>query len=99
MDVVRDLPPSVLGGLAALVVLQLGLQITALVQLHGTETARLSLNGRRWLWVVIIAAGEILGALLWFFMGRVDAADESEPLAADASGRIEHEIDRLYPKD
>ncbi len=47
-------------------VLQLGLQIVALVDLARRETTRWP----KWVWAVIIIAGEMLGPILYFLLGR-----------------------------
>jgi hypothetical protein len=52
--------------LIPLVLLQLGLQIWALVDLARREAT----NGPKWLWVVIIILGEFLGAIIYFIVGR-----------------------------
>jgi hypothetical protein len=49
-----------------LVVLQLGLQIWALVDLARREAT----NGPKWLWAVIIVIGELLGPVVYFIAGR-----------------------------
>ena len=49
-----------------LIVLQLGLQIWALVDLAKREAT----HGPKWLWVVIIVLGELLGAVIYFIAGR-----------------------------
>ena len=52
--------------LIPLVVLQLGLQIWALVDLARREAT----NGPKWLWAVIIILGELLGPVIYFIAGR-----------------------------
>jgi DMSO reductase anchor subunit len=52
--------------LIPLVVLQLGLQIWALVDLARREAT----NGPKWLWAVIIILGELLGPVVYFIAGR-----------------------------
>jgi DMSO reductase anchor subunit len=52
--------------LIPLLVLQLGLQIWALVDLARREAT----NGPKWLWAVIIVIGELLGAVVYFIAGR-----------------------------
>ncbi len=47
-------------------VLQLGLQIAALVDLARREATRWP----KWVWAVIIIAGEMLGPILYFLFGR-----------------------------
>ena len=52
--------------LIPLVVLQLGLQIWALVDLARREAT----IGPKWLWAVIIIIGELLGPVIYFIAGR-----------------------------
>ena len=54
--------------LAPLLVLQLALQAAALIDLVRRERVR----GNKWLWAAIIVLGELLGALLYFVLGRKD---------------------------
>ncbi len=51
-----------------LVVLQLILMIVALVDLAKREKTR----GPKWLWVIIVVIGELLGPILYFVIGRED---------------------------
>lgn len=49
-----------------LVLLQLILMIVALVDLSKREKTR----GPKWLWVIIIVLGELVGPILYFIIGR-----------------------------
>ncbi len=51
-----------------LVVLQLILMIVALIDLSKREKTR----GPKWLWVIIIVIGELVGPILYFIIGRED---------------------------
>ena len=62
MDFIRQYLPL----LIPLVLLQLGLQIWALVDLARREAT----NGPKWLWAVIIILGELLGPVVYFIAGR-----------------------------
>lgn len=46
--------------------LQLGLMIFALIDLVKREYT----NGPKWLWIIIIVFGEILGSVIYFIFGR-----------------------------
>lgn len=73
-----DVPVAALLGIGLLIVVQLTLQVIAVVGLVRTPAARVSLGGRKWLWVLIIVLGEIVGPILWFAAGRTAApADDS----------------------
>jgi len=51
-----------------LVLLQLILIIVALVDLSKREKTR----GPKWLWLIIIILGELIGPILYFVIGRED---------------------------
>jgi len=68
------LPAAVRIGLIALVVVQLITQIIALVDL--ARRARVP-GGRKWVWVLIIVVGNLLGALVYLAVGRSAPAPES----------------------
>jgi len=55
--------------LLPLVVLQLGLEITALVDLVRRERV---VGGRKWIWAVVIVCFSLLGAVVYFAAGRKD---------------------------
>jgi len=54
--------------LAPLIALQLGLQIYALYDIYKRGGARPPLP--TWAWVLIVALGQLLGPVLYFFVGR-----------------------------
>ncbi len=85
-----------LAALAGLIVLQLALQVTALVQLVKTPAERVSIGGRKWAWALIIILGEIAGPILWFVLGR-RAAEVAQPDREAACGeRAQAAVDALY---
>lgn len=49
-----------------ILIIQFGLQILALIDLYRQPTVR----GPKWVWVLIIILGELLGPILYFFIGR-----------------------------
>jgi drug/metabolite transporter (DMT)-like permease len=51
-----------------LVILQLILLVVALVDLSKRERTR----GPKWLWVILIVLGELVGPILYFIIGRED---------------------------
>ncbi len=51
-----------------LLLLQLGLMLAALLDLSRREHTR----GPRWLWVIIIVLGELIGPVAYFLIGRTD---------------------------
>jgi hypothetical protein len=51
-----------------ILVLQLGLMVFSLVDLARREKVR----GPKWLWVVIIVFGELVGPVVYLLVGRVE---------------------------
>lgn len=49
-----------------LVLLQLGLAVVALIDLSKRERVK----GPKWVWVLVIVLGELIGPLLYFLIGR-----------------------------
>ncbi len=54
--------------LIPIVIIQLGMQIYALVDLYRQPAERI--KGSKWLWVAIIVLGEILGPIVYFIVAR-----------------------------
>jgi len=52
--------------LIPILVIQLGLQIFALIDLYRQPKTSLP----KWVWVIIILLGEIIGPILYFIVGR-----------------------------
>lgn len=52
--------------LIPILVIQIGLQIAALIDLYRQPSVR----GPKWVWVLIILLGELLGPLIYFFFGK-----------------------------
>lgn len=79
----NTIPSGMLPYVGVAIVVQLVLQVTALVMLIRTPGERVSIGGRKWVWVLIIVLGEWLGAILWFILGRTQApVDVAAPAAA-----------------
>ena len=96
MNELQNLSPTLLAALGALIVVQLALQVSALVSLARTPESRVALGGRKWLWVLIIVLGEILGPIVYFAGGRLPAYAEDRPSTVPASGRAQAAADTLY---
>ncbi len=56
--------------IAPLLFVQLILQVAALVDLYKREQV---LGGKKWIWVLVIIIGEILGPVIYFVFGRKEA--------------------------
>ncbi len=91
-----DLPPAVLAGVGVLIVVQLALQIAALVSLVRTPAERVTLGRRKWLWALIIVLGEIIGSIIWFVAGRTPAPAAEAMPAQPADERAKTAADALY---
>lgn len=52
--------------LIPILLLQLGLMIAALIDLAKRERTR----GPKWMWVIIIILGELIGPIVYFVVGR-----------------------------
>lgn len=68
MDIL-NIDANLLRILIPLFVIQLILQIVALVDLYKRETVT---GGKKWIWVLVIIFGEILGPAIYFIFGRKD---------------------------
>jgi len=75
------------GAVLALIVvaglLQVSLQVAALVSLHRAPTV---VFGNKWVWVAIIVLGSLMGALVYFIIGR-RPEPAKEPVAGDGAAR------------
>jgi DMSO reductase anchor subunit len=65
MDIVQKYLPL----LIPLIVIQLALMIVALVDILKREKTR----GPKWLWVLIVVFGEMIGPILYFVVGREES--------------------------
>ena len=84
----------VVGGV--LVLVQLGLEIYALVDMLKRPPELLALGGRKWLWAIIILGVNWIGAAVYLAAGRKPApVAEIEP-ATPASERADAAAEALY---
>lgn len=70
--------------IVALAVVQVGLQVYALVVLFRTPDERLQF-GKKWPWAAIIVLVNLVGAIVFLAAGRTPAA-AADPLAAGRAG-------------
>lgn len=88
---------GVVYALLALAVLQVGVQVWALVDLVRRDRVA---GGRKWVWalVIVFLSNLALGAILYFAIGRKVTAPVAEPDAPDhtASDRAARAVDTLY---
>lgn len=69
LDALTTLPIWVLIGLGAVVVIELVLDVIALIDLVRRPISRVAL-GNKWAWVAIIVLVNLLGAILYLIVGR-----------------------------
>ena len=96
MEKVLALPTAALLALGVLVIVQLSLQVYAIVDLVRHPAERLTLP--KWAWVAIIVLGEILGPILYLVAGRRPAPAVEVAPVAPAASRAESAADALWGK-
>jgi hypothetical protein len=94
MDKILALPMPALVGIGLLIVVQLTLQVLALVDLAKRPAAGLTLP--KWGWAVIIIIGEILGPIVYRVAGRKLAAASEARSTIPAAARATTAADLLY---
>ncbi len=89
---------TVLIAVGVIVLIQLALQVIALVQLVRTPAERVSIGGRKWAWALIIILGELIGPIAWFVAGRRPETISlpAQPSAEDPSRARASAVDALY---
>ena len=91
-----DLPTGVLVVVIAAGLIQLTLDVIALVDLYRRPVDRVAL-GNKWVWVAIILLVNMLGAILYLVVGRKPApAAEFLPPSSPSASRTESIADSLY---
>ncbi|MGH7713336.1 MAG: PLD nuclease N-terminal domain-containing protein [Gemmatimonadaceae bacterium] len=87
------LPTPVLVALIALGVVQLTLQIVALVDLARRQIVA---GGRKWVWVVVTVLGGLIGALAYLAVGRTAPRFGADEPQAGNEGARRRALDTLY---
>jgi hypothetical protein len=92
------LPPQLAVAIVALTVVQVSLQVVALVDL-GRRTA--VAGGRKWVWALVIVAGAVLGVVAYLALGRLPNEDRSGANEVGAGGEsaTRRALDQLYGPD
>ena len=93
MDALTALPGWVLALIALVLVVQLSLMIWALVDISRRPVARL--RGPRWLWVVVIIFGELIGPIIYLVVARLPESVDVAP-QTPAADRVTTAADALY---
>ena len=90
------LPTGILVGLAVLIVIEFVLDLIALVSLYRRPLSSVTL-GNKWVWVAIIVLVSLLGAILYFVLGRKTVAPgEQFAPTRERDSSAESIADRLY---
>ena len=92
--------PALAGALLLLVVVQVGAQVYALVDLTRRGAVR---GGRKWVWALVVALGNLPGVIAYFAAGRVPSSAEvsgdSGPKTAGDEA-VRRAVDAVYgPRD
>lgn len=97
ISVLRDLPIGALVALGAYVILQIGVEIYALVKMFRTPEDQL-VFGKRWPWVLIILFVNLIGAVVFLVAGRKPAlvTDPAGAQQAPVTDRARRATDVLY---
>jgi len=94
MDKILALPMPALVAIGVLIVVQLTMQVLALIDAAKRPASGLTLP--KWGWVVIIVLGEILGPIVYWVAGRKPAAAADTRAAVPAAARASDAADLLY---
>ncbi|MEZ4586812.1 MAG: PLD nuclease N-terminal domain-containing protein [Gemmatimonadales bacterium] len=93
-DALASLSPTVRLLLFVALAVQLVVQIYSLIDLAKRPEVA---GGRKWVWVLIIVAGNLLGALIYLVLGRREPLVEIATHAGERDAR-DRALDRLYGK-
>lgn len=92
-ELIEGLPLAALVALLALVLVQVALQVYALIDLSRRPTVA---GGRKWVWVVVIVAGNLVGAIVYLAVGRPATALDTPGRESESGAARERALDRLY---
>jgi hypothetical protein len=98
METLRALPMPVLAGLGALLLVQVALDVIALLDLYRRPADQVA-TGKKWLWVVIIVFVNTIGAILYLAIGRKPAVAVDVRPSVPSSKNASEAADLLYGKD
>lgn len=87
------LPIAAVVLILAVLLVQIGLQIFSLIDL--AKRPRVP-GGRKWVWVLVIVAGNLVGAVLYLALGRSRPAPASDAVADSGAEARQRALDRLY---
>lgn len=85
----RDIPAGLQVAIAIYLVIQIGIEVYALVDLLRTPAQRV-VGGRKWLWALLILLVNLVGAVVYLVAGKRPApAEDPARTSADASHSAE----------
>lgn len=90
-----DLPTGLVVAIVVLGLVQLALEVIALVDLYRRPADRV-LTGNKWVWVAVILLVSVLGAILYLVVGRKPAPVQTLPQSAPSAARAADIADSLY---
>ena len=93
-----EVSPAVAAALLVLSVVQLAMQVYALVDLARRGAVR---GGKKWVWALVVALGSLPGAIAYLAAGRTPSDVAAGP-GAKAAGEetVRRAVDSLYgPRD
>lgn len=93
-----SLPMWALVVLGVVALAQIAVELWALLDMLRTPADRLTLDGRKWLWAILILGVSWIGAIVYFAAGRKPAPAVESASSAAASERSAAAMDSLYGK-
>jgi phospholipase D-like protein len=93
-----SISPPVLVALGVLGLIEIGLDVFALIDLYRRPKAQV-VTGNKWIWVAIVLLVNLLGAILYLAVGRQQApsADDSSQESPPRE-QVDSIVDSLYGK-
>jgi hypothetical protein len=95
-----DVSNTVAAIVLALIATQIALQVYALVDLARRDAVR---GGKKWVWAIVIAFGNLVGAIAYLVVGRnaqMDAASAGSGASTAGAEAARRAVDTLYgPRD
>jgi heme/copper-type cytochrome/quinol oxidase subunit 4 len=98
LESVQALPTVALVAIGVMVVVQLVLDVIALLDLYRRPAEQVT-TGKKWVWILIILGVNTIGAILYLVVGRKPPMVTEVPLSAPGATRASDAADLLYGKD
>jgi hypothetical protein len=93
-ELLGGIPIPAVIALLGLLVVQLALQVYGLLDLAKRRAVP---GGRKWVWALVIVAGNLVGAVIYLALGRsAPPLDQAADRGAGDQNARERAIDRLY---